>query len=80
LYFIKIKTEDEEFYKVGLTRKSIKERFKEDCFEIDILTICNTNLYNAVLMEAKILHKYKEHKYIPKTIFNGYTECFQNKN
>lgn len=76
LYFLKIKTEDEEFYKIGLTKKTIDKRFSKDNFQIDVLREYNTNLYNACVLESVILHENKQYKYEPKTIFGGHTECF----
>jgi hypothetical protein len=79
LYFLKIKTNEEEFYKIGLTKKTIDKRFNKDNFKIHVLKEYHTNLYNACILEAIILEENKKHKYEPKAIFGGHTECF-NKN
>ena len=33
-------------------------------------------IYEAFLLEQKLLKKYKYKKYIPKNKFKGHTECF----
>lgn len=76
LYFLKIITEDEEFYKVGLTKKTIKDRFKKDEFKIEIIKEYNTNLYQACILESVIIEENRQYSYKPKNVFGGYTECF----
>lgn len=80
LYIIKCFNENETFYKIGITSKSIEERF--DCiskmpytYEVvqKILDIPNT-IYEL----EHILHRlYKPFKYTPLTNFGGNSECFK---
>lgn len=77
LYFVKIYNQDEIFYKVGITTKSIEERFKNLKIVIEVIKEVKTNLYNACILENKILLDNIEHRYTPKTFLNhGNTECF----
>lgn len=76
LYFIKINTEEEEFYKIGLTTKTIKKRFKRDKIKVEVIKELNTNKYKAAIIEATILEENSQYKYIPKIKFEGHTECF----
>lgn len=76
LYFIKIKHESEEFYKIGITKNDLKERFRGDYLNIEPIKEYNTNLYNAVILETTILEENLQYKYSPKIKFEGHTECF----
>jgi len=83
IYIMNCHDDVENFYKIGVTTKSIKKRFKDTKsmpYDYKIIEIVNTNLYNATLLE-KELHKINKHnKYIPNIKFGGYTECFSNIN
>jgi len=61
IYYIKIEYEDNVFYKVGISKNSVKTRFtaasgsKE--FKLTTISSRETNLYNAYQIEQKILSK-----------------------
>jgi hypothetical protein len=77
LYFVKIISYDETFYKVGITTKSIKERFGNVKANIEVILEHKTNLYEACLLENKLILDNIKHKYIAKSFINhGNTECF----
>lgn len=78
LYVIKCWNEKEEFYKVGITSRTIKQRFSNFPYNYIILqeiTSIPENVYNI----EKILKKnLKEFKYTPSVKFGGSThECFK---
>lgn len=78
LYVIRCFNNDEEFYKVGITSKSVIERFKYKFpyqFEIiNIIEDCSDNIHT---LETFIKNFYKEKSYKPLIHFEGYTECFK---
>lgn len=77
LYYVKITTEEESFYKIGVTTWSIEDRFKYLKGDLDIIYSLESNLYEVCLKEDTILKKYNDLQYIPSTKMNhGNTECF----
>ena len=76
LYLIKIYNETEEFYKIGLTTKSVKHRFKNFVYKIEVVLEINSNLYNVWQKEQQILKDRYLDKYIPAIKFKGESECF----
>lgn len=80
LYLANFKGSDEEFIKIGITSKTFEERFKylylESNYEVTLIKKISLTIYEAFLLEQKLLKKYKYKKYIPKNKFKGHTECF----
>lgn len=76
LYLLKFKKGDEEFYKIGLTLRSVKERFYGSSYTISEIFIKKDSAENIFDIEEKLHKKYKQFKYLPKIKFNGYTECY----
>jgi Zn finger protein HypA/HybF involved in hydrogenase expression len=81
LYILKINNENEIFYKIGVTNRSVKKRFErkvEMPYNYEIIYTkedkeCPGCIYDS---EVNLLNKYNIYKYQPKIKFNGYTECF----
>jgi hypothetical protein len=79
VYFIQCWNDEELFYKVGITTiTNEKYRFSGRYFPYNFmfLNTLSTTLYDAIIIENKLLQKLKPLKYIPRQKFNGYTECF----
>lgn len=79
LYHVIIYNDNEVFYKVGITTKSIKERFSKlhkFGYEYKTISSHSTSLYEAYKTEQEFLEKRKL-KYWPKVKFDGWTECYQ---
>jgi hypothetical protein len=80
LYFIKIKTEFESFYKVGIS-SGFKKRFSlimdelGSC-EIEIMHQLSSNYIDSLKLEKLFKKEFKRFKYKPNQKFGGYTECF----
>lgn len=79
VYLIKLRYENEEFYKIGITFQALDKRFCNKC----ILPYSYEKVHQwtgeagATWDLEKELHaKYKSMQYFPKTRFQGYTECF----
>lgn len=64
LYYIKFWDNSVEFYKIGITRKTITQRFwvneKSGFFNYKIIQQYHDTFYNCFLKEQKILKKYDE--------------------
>lgn len=79
MYLIRITDCNEEFMKIGITQKSIDERFKDNTtmpYNFDINMTIKGTLYTLFKLEQQILKEYSELKYKPNKKFDGYTECF----
>lgn len=82
LYLIKIYGFGEEFYKVGITTKSLYRRYggnKIGNYSYDILDVFENTIHEAFLQEQKIIKENKNISYVPKQKFEGWTECFYEK-
>ena len=78
LYYIKVESEEAVAYKIGITNRSVAERFYA---EIDKITILYTESYkvgiDAYTQEKRILNQYAEHKYKGRPLLaSGNTEMF----
>lgn len=80
LYVIKCFNDEETFYKIGVTSKTIEERFNSFTkmpynYEI-VQKITDTS--DVIYDLEHTLHRfYKPFKYIPSIIFKGSSECFK---
>jgi hypothetical protein len=80
IYKIRLFNSNESFYKVGITTKDIKIRFRSFPYSYEVLEIISINLYDAYIMEQEIHNQLKEYKYKPQIKFGGNTECFTKIN
>jgi len=84
VYVIKCWDDNEEFYKIGRTYKTVKSRFygKSNMpYNYEVLKefIFDT-AKEAFDKEAELKSLHKEFKYVPKIKFNGMYECFYKIN
>lgn len=82
LYVIRCFNESEEFYKVGITKNSVKERYK--CaksmpYEYEVVKIITSTPSKIWDLEKRFISVYKKCKYKPSIKFGGHTECFNKK-
>lgn len=81
LYLIKCYNKGEFFLKIGITSKSIENRFSGDKklpYNYDILhTIESGDAVFIWDLEVKLKKNFRTFRYIPETKFRGYTECFK---
>lgn len=79
-YVIKCWNEEEEFYKIGITMRSVEERYKEvKRMPYKKETVHEYKNKDAGLiydLEKKCLKKYKSLSYRPLIEFHGISECF----
>jgi len=80
VYKIRLFNDNENFYKVGITTKDIKTRFRNFPYNYEVLEIISINLYDAYTIEQEIHNYLKEYKYKPQIRFGGDTECFTKIN
>lgn len=79
LYIIKCSSEEEEFVKIGITRKPLSQRFGGHArlpYNYEEVAIKSGTVYELFLLEQKLKREYKESKHRPKSKFCGHTECF----
>lgn len=79
VYIIKIYSDTESFYKIGVTTKSIQERFKllkKYGYKYEVLDYIEDNMYNTVVLEDYLHNTLSKHSYLPDGRFGGYTECY----
>lgn len=80
LYIIRCTGMGESFYKVGITRKNVKSRFKNSNmgYKYEMIFSINKNWYEIVKLESMILKEFNNSitQYEPSVKFGGYTECF----
>ena len=77
LYLLKFYNKDEVFYKIGITTRSIKQRYHgEKNYAYDIVLSIDTTLYKSFCVEQSMISKFERYKYVPKLTFDGFSECF----
>lgn len=80
VYIIKCWNEEEEFYKVGKTFKTVKERFHnkiEMPYNYKVIKEIKGLAREISELENKLKNINKLYKYIPKIIFEGKHECYK---
>jgi hypothetical protein len=82
LYLLKVTGNDEEFYKIGITTKSVYSRYcgnKIGKYDYEIVEVFSNNIHKSFILEQKIIKENRKISYIPKQKFEGWTECFYEK-
>lgn len=80
VYIIKCYNENEKFYKIGRTFCTIKKRFQgKICmpYNYEIIKVFENNAEEMYKLENKLKKSNKKNKYVPKIIFKGMQECFE---
>lgn len=81
VYIIRCWNDDEEFYKIGKTFKTLKNRFKsfkKMPYNFEIVQIFEGKAKDMSSLERKLQKENKNNQYVPKLQFNGMYECFKN--
>lgn len=79
MYIIKLKGDNEEFYKIGITFQGIKTRFSGNNslpYNYEIIYEHGCDAGCTWDLEKEHHKKYKTFQYFPSIKFAGYTECF----
>jgi hypothetical protein len=81
LYHIRFSSSKETFEKIGITSRSVQERFSSEFyrgFDLKILYLINSNKQEILSLEKEYLSKYESISYKPiNETFSGKTECFE---
>lgn len=78
LYLISLHSSKERFYKIGITRRSIEQRFAPlKHYQYDCLYQWNGTLFDVFNLEQSILKKFANFKYTPTLKLGGESECFK---
>lgn len=84
LYLVELSNETECFLKVGITIKNANKRFaspsKNGGYKCRIILQRDMPIYEAWLIEQKILKEFQNDKYNPRIYFPGHTECINKQN
>jgi hypothetical protein len=81
LYIIRIIDGNNHYIKVGITTRSVAVRFARTDHKDMVIIIINEKylpLYEAFLLEQKILTEHKDQQYWPTKRFGGFTECIKD--
>lgn len=80
LYTIKLTSNEETFYKIGITDNLIRRHNRihnESGYNVEIIESIISTKYDCNLLEKLLLkNKQRKSKYIPEIKFIGWTECF----
>lgn len=79
LYVVRIYNDVENFIKVGITQKTIRERFMVNNmlpYEYEVVGYVPGKLFELFNLEQFTKTSLKKQKYKPLIKFNGHTECF----
>lgn len=81
IYLIKCWNSEEEFYKIGITIKEIKKRFRGCLMPYNYNIVYEYTSNAGFIWDLEVEHhrKYKDFKYKPKLSFAGQTECFSSE-
>lgn len=76
VYLVRIYSENEIFYKIGITVLDVSRRLSGKLSGYKYLLLCSikTNRYDAFYIEQYNIGLYESYK--PKNKFSGHTECF----
>ena len=78
LYVLHMFSDNEQFFKIGITSKTIQTRWKSlaDIYDYEVLADLPMGIVRAWSIEQEFLRQHEKHKYDPKIYFGGVTECF----
>ena len=77
VYLLKFSGNNEEFYKIGITRQKLSERTRKIPYNLIESKVIETTFYEAYKIEKELKQKIKPQKYRPEIKFDGCGECFK---
>lgn len=77
LYCVRFTSATEDFYKIGITKRSISDRFHWGyaVYDMEVMFEHSSTLYDVWTLEQHILTTLKSNRYYPSVKIGGYTEC-----
>jgi hypothetical protein len=82
LYLLKVYKDGEVFYKIGITTKTIRQRYNGYTiggYVYEVIKTVSDTIHKCFLMEQDIIKSNKSIRYNPNEKFDGWTECFINE-
>ena len=83
LYIIECYYDNELFIKIGITTKTIEDRYNNESvlngYQYTTLYEYQSTLLECSEIEQELLNKFKEYRYEPINWFSGSTECLQHR-
>lgn len=77
VYLLKLQSDTEEFWKIGVTRQPLKKRIRQLPYKVTEQEFVTTTLWRGYLLEKEFKRVIKGYRYTPNVDFRGWTECFQ---
>jgi phage FluMu protein Com len=77
VYLLKFSGNNEEFYKIGITRQELQERTRRIPYDLIESEMIETTYYQAYKLEKSLKQSIKPYQYYPELKFNGRSECFK---
>lgn len=76
LYYVRLYNENESFYKIGVTMRSVHTRMAKIPYNYELIITYHGDPKELLQFENRFKRLYRKHKYVPLLKFGGYTECF----
>ena len=76
VYLLRLRQDGEEFWKIGITRRTVGKRMYQIPYELVESEYVDTTFYRAYLLEKDLKQAIKRYRYTPAIDFGGWTECF----
>lgn len=78
VYVIRCWNEEEEFYKIGRTFRTVKHRFRDKIgkYNYEVIKVEIGEAEDIYKLESEMKSQNKEFSYVPKNKFGGMYECF----
>lgn len=79
IYLLEIEFNGEKFLKLGLTKGSVRHRFRGFLkqMKIDEVMVFTGDFFSLYRIEQELLSKYSDTRFIPIEAFRGHTECLE---
>lgn len=77
LYLIEFEGNNEHFWKIGLTRQTMKQRIQRIPYTAKSITTVEKTFEEVYQIEKQLKKEYKSQRYLPKLAFSGHSECFK---
>jgi len=82
LYFVALTINNQEKFKIGITKQSVKHRMIAEGFKYKIIQTVKLKLYECYKIEQELIKKYDNYKdkHVRSKDLDGYTEIFNFSN
>lgn len=77
LYLIEFEGNNEHFWKIGITRRTVERRIGKIPYTGKIVKVIQKTMQEVYEIEKSIKTHYRSLRYLPQLKFNGHSECFK---